>query len=54
VLTVDKLRAKNSPTEDIVAVEIAAVLAAFVPGVMVCVLMPLLLQLAVTPEAINV
>jgi hypothetical protein len=51
VVTVDKFRAKNKPTADMLAVLIATVPAAFVPGVSVCVLTPLLLQLAVTPEA---
>jgi hypothetical protein len=54
VETVERLRAKNTPTLDIVAVLIAAVPAALVPGVSVCVLTPLALQSAVTPEATNV
>jgi len=54
VVIVDRLRAKNSPTADMVAVLIATVPAAFVPGVSVCVVTPLLLQSAVTPDATNV
>jgi hypothetical protein len=51
VTTVERLRAKKSPTLDSVAVLMADVPAAFVPGDSVNVVMPLAEQSAVTPDA---
>jgi hypothetical protein len=53
VATVDRFRAKNRPTLDIAAVVMAVVPAAFVPGVSVCVVMPLADISAVMPLATN-